>query len=111
MAPAFPSQSSDETNISTLIAAAEAFARSVMETEAHDASHDYSHVERVRRCALQLAEEEGLPATSQEIVSFPLSGQLDAALPYSVNPSAAGTLLNDFSAFWCECSNVSPLAY
>lgn len=76
MAPAFPSQSSNETNISSLIAAAEAFARSVMESEAHDASHDFSHVERVRRCALQLAEEEGLPATSQEIVSFPLSGQL-----------------------------------
>lgn len=44
----------------TLVANTEAFVRA--ELASRDASHDFSHIDRVRKMALNLAKQEGLTA-------------------------------------------------
>lgn len=48
----------------TLVASTEAFVRA--ELASRDASHDFSHIDRVRKMALHLAKQEGL-ATAEEL--------------------------------------------
>ncbi|CEO97218.1 HD/PDEase domain-containing protein [Plasmodiophora brassicae] len=55
--PPMPQMAWDESSI---VAKAEQFVKDEMQGQ--DASHDFAHVERVRRLALELAEEEGVEA-------------------------------------------------
>jgi uncharacterized protein len=49
-----------------LIAATEQYVRA--ELKSRDASHDFSHIDRVRKVALHLGEVEGLDASSMRAV-------------------------------------------
>ena len=53
---------------SAIVAAAESFVRE--ELSAMDGSHDWWHVDRVRKTALSLAAEERVPVASLEVVEL-----------------------------------------
>ena len=53
-----------------VVAAAETHVRHALSALGVDASHDYAHIERVRRLALRIAREEGLGAEALEVVEL-----------------------------------------
>jgi hypothetical protein len=58
----------DEAASKALLAATEAYVR--QELQHNDGSHDYSHIERVRRTALHLGTLEGLDSNSMLVVEL-----------------------------------------